>query len=358
MKPLTIALGFSSRIDDFIPNYIPTKLYSDSSSWAWALLKQLQDKGIKTCRFHICNDYDYGEAYFYHSEQDRYAASLDWEFYRDHTCFEYDVHRDEHVFNDDPPDAVILEHQCFDPIAYINQNKIIKQCAQKHVPLFIIDSYGQLDEIELKHVDSLAAVLDFGNKWSNTTFGIHVEKPIYYKNLFDIKPYANAEADTLLMPDIYGLSLNLKYNGIDKKLLPESGVTIAAACSTADLEDQKEGIAKYKFLTHSLTQNDYDRSYAVALAGDAIRSKYGIISSHFIDCLIYGAIPMFYKDNTRVDVYCPDFLKDPLLFSDLSDYKKVKAFSYQEKLAIIKALREHVEFMDAKYFVETVLRKL
>lgn len=347
MKPLSIALGFTARFDDYIPNFSYPKLYSDSSAWIWALVKQLQDQGIKTRRLSISPNIDYGKAYFYHSEQDRYQASLNWLPY------------EEDEFEQEPPNAVILEHQLFDEKAAVSEERIIKACNDHKIPLFLIDSYDQLSENDIKKISSLVAVLDFGNKWVNSGIGHHIEKPIYYKNLFDIKPLANAESDTILVPDPFGMCYAIGHYGVNEnKYLPLSGVTVATAYGPRCLELYTGKLRNFNFLSKSADIETYQRAYAAALFGDTVRSKYGTISSNFINCLIYGTIPMFFKDNSRVDVYCPDYLKDPLLFSDLSDYKKVKAFSYQEKQAIIKSLREHVEFMDAKYCVESILKLL
>lgn len=242
------------------------------------------------------------------------------------------------------------------------QDCLLAYCSLNNIKLVVFDLDYKLSEeeaISLSKVVDLT-IIELGDKWQLTNSGVksaRVEIPFCFDciDYFDV----DDESDSKL---VY-VGNRYERDWCIDKYFPKNkdGCVVYGNWNESGRDSKKKWptIDFRKRLQTSEMHDAYSSSACTLLLAKSNYCKYGFMTARVIESIFYGAIPLFIEEfgEDLISKYA-GALKDCLTVRSEEDVTRKMNFFYDSpnyvKKCVILYLRDRLEFMDAKNFVDDV----
>ena len=242
------------------------------------------------------------------------------------------------------------------PDLYI-QEKLIEALNAKNIPFVVFDLDYKLTEEDIKEY-GIKYVIELGDKWKDNPLvkSKRVEIPFYFNGINYFNPVEKPAGNLVYIGNRY------ERDWCIDKYIPEylEGVKVYGNWNEAG-RDSKERWPKIDFGGRLQTRDMHDayKDYiATILLAKEEYCKMGFMTARLIEAIFYGVVPLFISEygkdtiNKYAGKYAEALTVDSK--SDVDTMLRYLRFHPEERLEIISYLRNHLRFMDARYFVDDV----
>lgn len=233
---------------------------------------------------------------------------------------------------------------------YEEQCKYFDLFLKYNIPVMVFDQDYKLTDEDLRKYPNIIKVLDYGTKWEtiNPVIGLSIDLNFDF-DYIDLHPVEESEGYALYVGNRY------ERDWCIDKYLPD-GTHVYGNWLDHNY-DSNERWPNFKFCPRIQPYNfhqAYKNSACVPLLAKDSYCKAGFMTARLLETIFYGSIPLFIKEFTRNDRFCPEELRDLLYISDKDFMPRINALSFSDRCDIIKKFREHLKFTDASEFVNKI----
>lgn len=239
------------------------------------------------------------------------------------------------------------------------RNEILRIAKLFNIPVVVFDLDYKLTEDDIKEY-GIKYVIELGNKWKESSIikskKVFIPFDFNYINNFDIK--MECKNSLIYIGNRYERDWCIdKYipEDLDKCIIygnwKEAG---------RDSEDRWKKLNFGKRLQTSEMYDAYSNSIATILLAKKEYCEMEFMTARIIEAVFYGTVPLFIKEygqGTTME-YAGKYAEVLYVHSKDEVKEKVNILKNNMKMRkdIIEYLREHLRFMDCKFFVNDVLK--
>ena len=238
------------------------------------------------------------------------------------------------------------------------RNEILRIAKLFNIPVVVFDLDYKLKEDDIKKY-GIKYVVELGNKWKESSIikskKVFIPFDFNYINNFDVK--MECKNSLIYVGNRYERDWCIdKYipEDLDKCIIygnwKEAG---------RDSEDRWKKLNFGKRLQTSEMYDAYSNSIATILLAKKEYCEMEFMTARIIEAVFYGTVPLFIKEYGQGTImeYAGKYAEALYVHSKDEVKEKVNILKNNMKLRkdIIEYLREHLRFMDCKFFVNDVL---
>lgn len=242
---------------------------------------------------------------------------------------------------------------------YFIQECLFEFCALNKIPVIIFDLDYKVTPEEINKLPGCERIwlFELGYKWSNFQQALHVEIPFDFKYINEFHIDKGPKTNNL----VYVGNRYERDWCIDKYIPTEiSGVKVYGNW----LESGRDSADKWPnivFGTRAQTADMpyiYQSSVATVLLAKQEYLENSFMTARIIEAIFYGCVPLFIEEYGEecIKKYAGIYYKELTVRSksDIIDIVYELRYNDSYRRNIIAYLREHLKFMDVKYFVEHI----
>ena len=337
--------------------------------YSWSIISELQKRN---CIVYLFQDRDYSG--FVKENEDLFDAFAKYERY----C----AYNKIRLFNDlchdiDMLDFVLIEwrweikgrndeetrlndKENWQPDLWMMKN-IIEKCNKSQVPFIVFDLDYKLTEEDIKKYN-IKYVIELGNKWKENNFvkSKQIKIPFDFSCINEFKLKDKFENSLVYIGNRYERDWC-----IDKYIPEDLEDCIVYGNWKEAGRDSESRWEKIKFghrLQTSEMQEVYSNSLATILLAKEEYCEYEFMTARIIEAIFYGCLPFFIEEygSEVVREYAGRYSYFLTVDSKENLKQKIEMLlnDIEYRNEIIMYLREHLRFMDCKFFVDDMLQLL
>lgn len=243
------------------------------------------------------------------------------------------------------------------------QEALIEYCARYHIKLVIFDLDYKIDKAKfaaLRKKNPDTWLFELGDFWNGTPHTKKVYIPFDFEGINWFHPYKPMDG-----PFTRLVYIGNRYERdwcIDKYIPTEiSGVTVYGNWkeSGRDSETRWPNIRFGRRLQTADMWKVYSRSLATVLLAKEEYCRHHFMTARLIESIFYCTVPLFIEEYGKetIEEYAGDCAEYLTVRSKADVIDKIYALENKQlpREEIIMYLRDHLKFMDAKYFVDNLL---
>lgn len=238
--------------------------------------------------------------------------------------------------------------------------ELISYCNDRNIPFVVFDLDYKLTEEDVKKY-KIKYVIELGEKWSNSNLvkSKQVKIPFDFNYMDDneIKTKTNDFKNSLVY-----VGNRYERDWCVDKYIPKNLAGIKVYGNW--LEGDKDSADRWKHIKfgHRLQVRDMYDVYSVSVATPLLAKKEYVdnrfMTARLLEAIFYGCVPLFIEEYS-VDCIkqyagsCADFLTVKSK-QDVIDTVRILRSQPEVRYDLISYLRDHLRFMDSKFFVDDV----
>ena len=333
--------------------------------YSWSIISELQKRDYNVYLF---QDRDYsgiikeGENLFSaFAKFERYYAYNKLRFFNN-LCHEVDmfdfvlIEWRWEIKGRNDEETRLNDNKNWQPDLFIMQ-ELIEKCSEKNIPFIVFDlDYKLTEEDIIKY--NIRYVIELGNKWKENDLvrSKQVKIPFDFSCINEFKLKDEYENSLVYVGNRYERDWC-----IDKYIPEDLDDCIVYGNWKESGRDSESRWEKIKFghrLQTSEMQQVYSTSMATILLAKEEYCRYEFMTARIIEAIFYGCLPFFIEEygSELIREYAGRY-SNLLTVSDKQDLKKkLDLFEYEKgfRNEIIMYLRNHLRFMDCKFFVDDI----
>lgn len=248
------------------------------------------------------------------------------------------------------------DEENWQPDLWIMQN-LIKKCNEKNIPFIIFDLDYKLTEDDIKKYN-IKYVIELGNKWGKNDN----IKSKQIKIPFDFSCINEFELKNEFENSLVYIGNRYERDWCIDKYIPEDleDCIVYGNWKEAgrDSESRWERIKFGHRLQTSEMQKVYSNSLATILLAKEEYCKYEFMTARIIEAIFYGCLPFFIEEygSEVIREYAGRYSYFLTVDSKENLKQKIDVLlnDIEYRNEIIIYLREHLRFMDCKFFVDDI----